>query len=229
MMRVGGLQRLTTLDFPGVVSAIIFTQGCNFCCPYCHNPNLVPGRANVDYSHDILFEFLKKRQGLLGGIVISGGEPTIQPGLADFCLEIKKLKYKVKVDSNGSNPHVLQNLIYADAVDYIALDLKTAPALYNKITGVQNMPEKLLQSIAVIKGTGIAHEFRTTCAEPFANEEILRELALRAGDSPWFLQTARIDRKVLNPAYAMRGMSRPQLEALLPELQDIAPRAALRE
>lgn len=226
-MKAGGLQKLTTLDFPGVVSAVVFTQGCNFTCPYCHNPALVTARGRGLLSRVDLLAFLHKRRGLLGGVVISGGEPTLQPNLLDFCREVKKLKYKVKLDSNGSNPAALQALIEARAVDYLAMDLKAPPAAYAAFTGQNGMAERLLKSVALLKESGLPHEFRTTCVSPFVNEEALNELAALAGESPWFLQHARLE-STLKPSAAMRAISREELEAALPSLRRLAPRAELR-
>lgn len=233
-MQIGGLQKLTTLDYPGVVSAVVFTQGCNFACPYCHNPALLPASSDVSdamLSRDEVFTFLRKRVGLLGGVVISGGEPTIQPGLLDFCLEVKKLKFKVKLDSNGGNPALLREIIRARAVDYLAMDLKAAPADYLRLIArpgaLPAIEEKISASVALLQASGLPHEFRSTCVEPFIGRATLRELARLVRGSAWFLQEARL-RAVLRPNFPMRPLGRAELEAALPLLREHAPAVGLR-
>ena len=229
-MKIGGLQKLTTLDFPGVVSAVLFTQGCNFCCPYCHNPGLIPARPAPDgeeCSAEAILAFLRKRQGILGGIVISGGEPTLQPDLLDFCQNLKNLKYKVKVDSNGSNPNVLADLINSGLVDYIAMDLKAPLNNYFDISRATGLEAKLHTSITLLQHSGIPHELRTTCVSPFVNSASLPDLAEIAGNSPWFIQEARL-KGVLQPDYRMQALPRAELESMLPLLAQIAPNVALR-
>lgn len=230
-MNIGGLQKLTTLDFPGVVSAVVFTQGCNFACPYCHNPALIPASAAETLNLDEIFAFLRKRVGLLDGVVVSGGEPTIQPGLLDFCLEVKKLKFKVKLDSNGGNPELLREIIRARAVDYLAMDLKAAPADYPAFVarpgGLPAIEEKIVESVALLQASGLPHEFRSTCVEPFIGRATLRELARLVRGSAWFLQEARL-RAVLRPNFPMRPLGRAELEAALPLLREHAPAVGLR-
>ena len=226
-MNIGGLQKLTTLDFPGVVSAVVFTQGCNFCCPYCHNPWLLPARGAGQYSEADLMAFLRKRQGILGGIVISGGEPTMQPDLLDFCRTLKNLKYKVKVDSNGSNPKVLQDLIAAAAVDYIAIDLKAPLGFYSALSSAPEIEARVSDSVKLVKSAGIPHELRTTCVSPFINADALHELCKVAGSSPWYLQAARL-KNVLRPDFSMQALPHEELESILPLLRKSAPNVALR-
>ena len=131
-MRIGGLQKSSLIDYPGKVSSVIFCVGCNFDCPYCHNPELVTGcsACPADLSDEKIFDFLRQRVGFLDGVVISGGEPTLQKDLVDICTRVKALGYPVKMDTNGSRPKVLQRLIEEDLVDYIAMDLKTGPLQY---------------------------------------------------------------------------------------------------
>ena len=229
-MNIGGFNKLTMLDFPGVVSAIIFTQGCNFACPYCHNPGLIPVRGEVDLTpvdESEVFAYLQKRQGILSGVVITGGEPTIHSELQGFIERIKNLKYKVKFDTNGSNPAKLQKLINLELLDYIAMDLKAPLTAYSPFTTNQKIIKQLQQSINIIKDSGLSHEFRTTCVSPFVTCDSLKELATLPGNSPWFLQTARL-KDVFKPEYEMTGMGCEELESLLPVLQKSAPNASLR-
>lgn len=226
-MIIGGFNKLTTLDFPGVVSAIVFTQGCNFACPYCHNPGLIPARGEALEDTGEILAYLKKRQGILGGVVVTGGEPTIHSELQIFCQELKNLKYKVKFDTNGSNPLVLKELIALELLDYIAMDLKAPLHAYSAFSAANALPQQLSESIDIIRNSGLAHEFRTTCAKPFTTPESLKELARLPGSSPWFLQTVRL-KDVFRPEYEMAEIHREELEDLLPKLRLLAPNVTLR-
>ena len=125
-MRIGGLQKNSLIDYPGKISSVIFLSGCNFDCPFCHNPDLV--RGCLSYTADLcspdVCQFLKQRRGFLDGVVISGGEPTLDENLMDFCESIKQLGYPIKLDTNGSRPRILKQLIDDGLIDYIAMDLK---------------------------------------------------------------------------------------------------------
>ena len=139
-MRIAGLQKLTLLDFPGRTAATVFTPGCNFRCPFCHNAYLVTGGAPGSTADDVpleeFFAFLGKRQGLLDGVCITGGEPLMQPGLADFCARVHDLGFAVKLDTNGSFPDRLRALAEAGLVDHVAMAVKNAPARYEETVGV---------------------------------------------------------------------------------------------
>lgn len=194
-MIFGGLQKLTTLDFPGVVSALVFTRGCNFFCPYCHNKELIPRveRAAGDLDQQAVLDFLEKRRKVLDGLVISGGEPCLQQGVEEFCVKVRALGYKIKLDSNGSLPEVLERILSARLADYIALDLKTLPEMYSRLCGLPDIAERFLRSLELTRASGVPFELRTTCVEPFVTPDILKALAGHAGQAPWFLQKARLD------------------------------------
>lgn len=162
MFIIGGIQRTTLLDFPGKVAAIVFTQGCNFRCGYCHNPELLELNKNTEYNTNDFINFLKTRIGKLDGVVITGGEPTLQTGLYDFIKEIKALGFAVKLDTNGTNPDILEQLILDKMLDYIAMDIKASIEKYSEITGVKIQPDKIIKSINLIINSGIDYEFRTT-------------------------------------------------------------------
>lgn len=166
------------IDFPGKVSAIIFTRGCNLRCAYCHNPELLEyNAAQPDtITEEELYDFLEKRKGRLDGIVITGGEPTLQPDLADFCAKLKKIGYLVKLDTNGTNPEVVENLLKQKLVDFIAMDIK---APFNKYEAVCQRPvdtEKIRQTMALIKQYNIPHQYRTTYYKTILNDEDIKEL-----------------------------------------------------
>jgi pyruvate formate lyase activating enzyme len=160
-MKIGGLQKLSLIDYPQKTAAIIFTQGCNMFCPYCYNPQLVyPHLFGTLIKEDEVFAFLKKRQGLLQGVVITGGEPTLQRDLADFVRSIKKLNFSIKLDTNGSNPVLLQELIEEKLIDFIAMDIKSPLQKYHFF--YKGDLENVKRSIAIIKSCGLPHLFRTT-------------------------------------------------------------------
>lgn len=203
---IAGMHKLTTLDFPGVVSAIVFTRGCNFHCPYCHNAHLIPTAGVDSLNVEEVLSFLYKRRGLLEGVVISGGEPCLQAGLRDFCREAKKLGYAVKLDSNGSMPDVLEDLLSDGLLDYVAMDYKALPdTYYPALCGMRNVGRDIVRSYELLKASGIDHEFRTTCIAPFITPELLPDFAKQlAGTSAWFLQQGKVDKSMeYNGLYAL--------------------------
>ena len=160
MFIIGGLQKTSLLDFPKKIAAIVFTQGCNFRCGYCHNAELLDFSADAKVKEDEFFDFLKTRKGKLDGVVITGGEPTVQSGLKDFVLKIKDLGFEVKLDTNGTNPKVLNEL--NGLIDYIAMDIKAPFSKYEMITGVRVNIGNIKESIDFIMSSDIDYEFRTT-------------------------------------------------------------------
>lgn len=162
-MKIGGLQRISLIDYPGKISAIVFTQGCNFRCPYCHNPELVdPARYETTLDEGEVLSFLKRRRGKLDAVTVTGGEPTVQPDLELFLEKIRKMGYLIKVDTNGSNPRVLEALIRRNLVDYLAMDIKGPLKKYGQIASVKVDASVIRRSIEIITASGIEHEFRTT-------------------------------------------------------------------
>ncbi len=162
-MKIGGLIKFTLIDYPGQVAAVVFTQGCNFRCRYCHNPELVyPHLLQTSMPEEEVLAFLRRRQGTLEGVVVTGGEPTLQPDLLRFLSDIKALGYKIKLDTNGSKPDVLEAAIKRQLVDFIAMDLKAPLEKYSLITGVEFEPAVLKQSMDLIRQSGLPYEFRTT-------------------------------------------------------------------
>ena len=182
-MKIGGLIKFTLIDFPGRPAAVIFTQGCNFRCRYCHNPELVYPHLFTDPAPtEEIMSFLQRRQGSLDGVVISGGEPTLHDDLPAFIAQIKELGYAVKLDTNGTRPEMLQELIDKKLVDYIAMDLKAPLDKYVLITGIETNPEIILKSMDIIRQSGLEYEFRTTYDKEVltdADIEQLQELTHR--------------------------------------------------
>jgi len=178
-MRIGGVLKHSFIDYPGKLSCVVFLAGCNFYCPYCHNPQLTgdPGRSPAVVAAEDVFVFLDQRRGLLDGVVISGGEPTLQPGLPDFCARIKRLGYSVKLDTNGSRPQMLSRLIREGLVDYMAMDIKTDPERYEgRICGRCDR-SALFASIHLIMESTLDYEFRTTCAKPLVTPDTVERIA----------------------------------------------------
>ena len=170
-MKIGGLVKFTLIDFPGRPAAIVFTQGCNFRCRYCHNPELVyPHLFEPSMPEEEVWAFLKRRQGTLEGVVISGGEPTLQEDLVRFMADLKALGYKTKLDTNGTRPEVLRELIDKKLVDCIAMDLKAPFEKYAAITGVDANSAVLQQSMDLIRQSGLEYQFRTTYDKEVLND-----------------------------------------------------------
>lgn len=162
-MRIGGLLKTSLIDYPGKISAVVFMQGCNFRCIYCHNTDLVyPEKFGSTIPEEDVLEFLKKRKGLLEGVVITGGEPLIQPGIDIFTGKVASLGFPVKIDTNGSFPGTLEKLIKSRIIDYIAMDIKAPPENYKDITGTAVDFNKIVKSVNIIKNSGVDYEFRTT-------------------------------------------------------------------
>ena len=161
-MKLGGLQKMTLLDFPGRVACTVFTVGCNFRCPFCHNSSLVLSPALPELSQDDFFAFLKKRQGLLDGVAITGGEPLLHPDMPEFLEKIRALGYAVKLDTNGAFPDRLQKILEAGLADYVAMDVKNSREKYELTVGVAGILPRVEQSMALLREGKIPFEFRTT-------------------------------------------------------------------
>lgn len=186
-MKIGGFQKLSLIDYPGKTCAVIFTQGCNFRCVYCHNPELVyPELFSEPIPFEEIYEFLKEKRGLLDGVVFSGGEPTLHEDLLENVNDIRSLGYSIKLDTNGSKPDVLSELL--PCLDYVAMDIK-APLgdKYSRICGLP-VNDNIQRSVFLIKASGVKHEFRTTFdKELLENMDIIRIKEL-AGNSKFNLQ-----------------------------------------
>jgi pyruvate formate lyase activating enzyme len=162
-MKIGGFQRFSLLDYPGQLAAIVFTQGCNFRCPYCHNPALVkPELFEPELNTEWVLRFLYRRRKKLGAVVITGGEPTLQEDLIPFLKLLKAMRYKVKLDTNGSLPGLLQSISDQNLVDYYAMDLKAPLYLYKTITRSEIQEDTINDSMEIIRRAGVPYEFRTT-------------------------------------------------------------------
>ncbi|MDO8529180.1 MAG: anaerobic ribonucleoside-triphosphate reductase activating protein [bacterium] len=202
-MLLGGFQKLTLIDYPGKVAATVFTVGCSFRCPFCHNPELVLSRSSQLATQSSIekefFKFLRKRKEKLEGVCITGGEPTIQPDLIDFIKKIKKRGFLVKLDSNGSRPDVLKKIISGKMIDFIAMDIKNSPRRYNETNGVKTDIERIKLSVEMIMNSGIPYEFRTTVVPGIHREGDFQEIsAWIKGAKNYYLQEYR-EIKILDP------------------------------
>ncbi len=213
---------MTLLDFPGRVACTVFLGGCNFRCPYCHNSELFDGTAEPEMDDAELLAFLKKRKGLLDGVCITGGEPTLQPGLEDLLRSIKELGYPVKLDTNGYRPEVLEKLVGEGLVDYVAMDIKNGPEQYAATCGLEKMDlSRIERSIRFLTGGAVDYEFRTTVVQELHNETSIAQMGKwlqNTAGSPvkrLFLQSF-VDRDTVKFA----GLSAPE-EAKMQQFQTI--------
>lgn len=201
-MNIGGLQKYSLIDYPALLSCVVFTSGCNFHCPYCHNPELAaPGKNTTALGIEEVYEFLSKRRRFLDAVVISGGEPTLQPDLMDMCQQIKSMGFSLKIDTNGSHPDIVKKIIDKRLADYIAMDIKTSPENYSPLITVQPVASAIRESAERILSSGISHEFRTTCVRPFTDESSINIIAeLIKGADLHAIQQPRTD-SVLSPEF----------------------------
>lgn len=186
-MRIGGIQRSSLVDYPGKVCAVIFTQGCNFRCPYCHNPQLVePSLFEQPLDVADVLSFLESRVGCLNGVVVSGGEPLLHGDLLDLLARVRSLGFPVKLDTNGSLPERLQTAIDERLVDFVAMDIKAPFSKYPEIAGVQMDIGTIGASIRIIRESGINHQFRTT-ASAFLDADDYLNIRQLCGHTPHYI------------------------------------------
>lgn len=233
-MHISGLQKLTLLDFPGKVACTVFLGGCNFRCPFCHNFELVDGSTSPLMDAEELLAFLKSRKGVLDGVCITGGEPTLQPRLPWLLREIREMGYQIKLDTNGYRPEVLRTLLDEGLVDYVAMDVKNSPDLYGATTGLDSIDlSRIEESIRLLLEGRVDYEFRTTVAEPLHSEESIAHmcrwlLSLEDGKKAkrLFLQPF-VDRDTV-PVSGLSAPSRETLDAFVSQLYPCAEHVSLR-
>ncbi|PMQ01522.1 MAG: anaerobic ribonucleoside-triphosphate reductase activating protein [Dictyoglomus sp. NZ13-RE01] len=192
-MKISGYLGFSLIDYPGKVAFVIFTQGCNFRCPFCHNPELISTRKKGLYSEDFIIEELLKRKKIINAVVITGGEPTIQEDLPLFLFKLKKRRLNIKLDTNGSNPKMLMEIVKSRLVDYVAVDFKTSRVKYHLAIGLEKEEgeryyKKLLESLKILKEGDIEYEVRTTVVPEIVEEEDLKLIRDEIGDVPYYLQ-----------------------------------------
>lgn len=224
-MQIGGLQKLTLLDFPGQVACTVFLQGCNFRCPFCHNPSLVLGTEAI--TRESVLAFLKQRQGLLDGVAITGGEPLLSAGLEDLLREIRSLGYKIKLDTNGSFPRRLEQIISAGLVDYVAMDIKNTPEKYDQTSGAAGFLPAVRESASLLIDGRIPYEFRTTVVDELHEPEDFHAIGQwLSGAQQYFLQCFTDSGEILQPG--LHAPSKEKLEKCLAVASQYIPNTHIR-
>ena len=228
-MDFAGMQSLTLLDFPNKVACILFVRGCNFRCPFCHNASLVCGGAENNYPEEDILAFLKKRQGLLDGVVISGGEPTLYPELIPFLHKVRDLGYAIKLDTNGTNPTLLKQILRENLADYVAMDIKNSPHFYSATCGVPKADiASIVESRDVLMNGETEYEFRTTVVDGLHTKESIDELACWiAGAKRYYLQAFKDSGNLLHPEN-LHAFGQKEMVELLEIAKKYIPSAALR-
>ena len=203
-MKICGLNKTTLLDYPGCVAATIFVGGCNFRCPFCHNGDLVLHSGELEsYGEEEIFAFLRKRKNVLEGVCVTGGEPTLYKELPEFIGKIKSLGYKVKLDTNGSNPKMLKELVESGMINYVAMDIKAPLENYDKVSGVSVDMEKIEQSVEFLKNGQVPYEFRTTVVKELHQKEDFEKIGQwLLGAENYYLQSYRETDKNISKGYS---------------------------
>ena len=221
-----GLQKMTLLDFPGKIACTVFLGGCNFRCPFCHNSELFMGKPEKLMEDEEFFKFLSTRKGLLDGVCVSGGEPTLYKDLPDFLGKIKEMGFLVKLDTNGYRPEVLKALVERKLVDYVAMDVKNSPAMYARTVGLERMNMNAIEeSLRFLIGGSVAYELRTTLVRPFHDEASIQDMGVWLGSlvpgkrpQKLFLQSF-VDRDTV----LFSGLTAPEAEATQEFAKILAP------
>jgi len=253
-MLIGGWQKTTLIDFPGRVASTVFTVGCNFRCPFCHNPELnsiknyelriTKQKLNLIREQEIL-DYLEKKRGIIDGVCITGGEPTMQKDLVEFCRKVKGLGLEIKLDTNGSNPEMIESLTREKLLDYVAIDFKTRLVDYPKVTKlrIKNYELRIKKTLKILKKSGIDFELRTTVVPGMHDEKIIGEMAeeirevtdgpaaakASAGKVVWYLQNFR-GGKCLDESYnEKRSFTEKELNKLKVKAEGIIRGVKVRE
>ena len=225
-MEISGFEKMTLTDYPGYVAAIVFTQGCNFKCPFCHNSDLIYFKKGLIDENEIL-NYLSKRKNVLDGVVITGGEPTMQNDLVSFLNKVKELGLKVKLDTNGVKPEVLKKIIELNLVDYIAMDIKSSNNNYSVVSGVSVDLDKISESVKLIKESELDFEFRTTVVKNYHTLNDLLSICEFVGkDSKYFLQNFESSSRVLDAN--LKGFTKDELLELCAKLNEKFPNVKVR-
>lgn len=218
-MNISGLEKLSVTDYPGYVSCIVFTQGCNFNCLFCHNSSLIPFKKGSITEEEVL-AYIEKRKNILDGVVITGGEPLLQSNIKEFIKKIKKIGLKVKLDTNGSNYTLLKELIDNDLIDYIAMDIKSDMTNYEQLTGFKkNNFDSIKDTIKLIENSNIDYEFRTTIIKEYHNlDNIINICILINPKSKYYLQNYIDSENVLTKG--LSGFTKEELQSMENKLRE---------
>ena len=226
-MLIKGLQKTTLLDFPQKVACTVFTGGCNFRCPFCHNASLVKLTDDERIDNDEFFSFLNKRVNILDGVCITGGEPLLQKDIFEFIQRIKSLGYAVKLDTNGAYPNELNSLISAGLIDYVAMDIKNSRSKYAKTCGVSVNIDDIQKSIDLLSSSGIEYEFRTTVVRELHSTEDIIEIAEWISAAPkYFLQSFKDSGDILSGG--LSSYSDSEMKEILEKALKLNPHIELR-
>jgi pyruvate formate lyase activating enzyme len=228
-MNIQGLQKTTLLDYPGKIAATVFTGGCNFRCPYCHNASLVLNAGNAqDISEEAFFEFLSKRKGLLDGVCISGGEPLLQKEIGQFISEIKSFGFLVKLDTNGSFPAKLKELVGDGLIDYVAMDIKNSRASSAKTAGtIEKVLPKITESVAFLLAGHVEYEFRTTVVKEYHTKEDFAAIGeWIQGARRYFLQNFVDSGDLIQPG--LHGVDKTELAVFADAVRAYVPFVQIR-
>jgi len=228
-MKIGGLQKTSLLDYPGILSAIIWTAGCNFRCPFCYNKQLVLGKTEI-ISEETILSFLEKRRDVLEGLSISGGEPLLQEDIVDFTEKVKKLNYLIKIDTNGAFPERLKELIDKKLVDYVSMDVKAPKEKYDQLAGVKIDISKIEQSIDLIKNEAPDYEFKTTAVPGMLDKKDIVEIAKwLEGSKQFYLQQFKSDSPLVSSKLNdVVPYSKEKLSEMLHEIKPFFKNCSLR-
>jgi pyruvate formate lyase activating enzyme len=229
-MITGGFQRFSLTDYPEKICAIVFTQGCNFRCPYCHNPELIEFKTSSSSSprEDEILSFLDGRKGKLDAVTITGGEPLLQSGLEDFLSEVKARGYLTKLDTNGSLPSKLEKILASNTVNYIAMDIKMSLDKYEAIIRQNIETAKISESIHMIMESGLDYEFRTTVVKPFFEEDDFIKIGHLIRDSQLHILQRFVSSKILDESSNMASYSDEELERFRVIMQGFVRRSIIR-
>ncbi|MCU0531154.1 MAG: anaerobic ribonucleoside-triphosphate reductase activating protein [Syntrophales bacterium] len=229
-MKIGGFQKVSLIDYPGKISAVVFTQGCNFRCPFCHNPELVdPERFANRIPEPEILAFLEKRKGRLDAAVITGGEPTLQSELIPFTIHLKAMGYLIKLDTNGALPDVLEDLLGRGLIDYLAMDIKAPLERYGEITKTKTDVERIRRSISLIMGSGVDYEFRTTAVRSLLGLQELEAIGRLIPGAKRFVLQKFVPTKTLDRDYlGESSYSDAELKTVVEKLAGVVRKATQR-
>lgn len=228
-MKLGGLQKMTLLDFPGRVACTVFTVGCNFRCPFCHNRSLVVSPAVPEFSQDDFFAFLRKRQGLLDGVAVTGGEPLLHPDMPAFLEKIRSLGFAVKLDTNGAFPDRLRAILEAGLADYVAMDVKNSPEKYEQTAGAAGLLPQVERSVALLLEGKTPFEFRTTLVDELHEASDFAAIGRWiAGTERYFIQGYVDSGDILGGGERFHAASPEKAKACLEAVRPFIPGAQLR-
>jgi pyruvate formate lyase activating enzyme len=229
-MRIGGFQKVSLIDYPGQISAVVYTQGCNFRCPYCHNPDLVnPLLYKAIEAPESILSFLDMRRGKLDAVTLTGGEPTLQGDLRAFARDVRKMGYLVKLDTNGTLPETLKDLIETGEIDYVAMDIKAPLEKYSIVTRAPVEPGKIRKSIDIIMSSNIEYEFRTTIVPSLITQIDLQAIAQDIRNARCYVLQRFVSTNLLDTAFVGQKTFTPdEMKDMKGDLEKYLPRVMIR-